>query len=244
MSRIFQKNTAATIDDPKIEVQNNAPKNDIGDVIENLIDVAPEVQPHVIEHFEKLDAQNTSEFSEYTDRFGVKFDPAIHLTGKDGRPTISKTNKLMRKPGAATGASASRPQSTRKPTKSTVNAEPDLSAQQPAQADLKPEHKATGIALTGAIMALAVAIGGEEFNPIKRDDLGLDERTMLENASAEWLRAKNMVDLPPDAAFAIAILSYVIPRFTMPKTQNRIKLLFQWVGSKYVGWRAKRGLKL
>lgn len=244
MSRIFQKNTAATIDDPKIEVQNNAPQNDIGDVIENLIGVAPEVQPHVIEHFEKLDAQNTSEFSEYTDRFGVKFDPAIHLTGKDGRPTISKTNKLMRKAGAATGAGSPRPQATRKPTKSTVNAEPDLSAQQPAQADLKPEHKATGIALTGAIMALAVAIGGEEFNPIKRDDLGLDERAMLENASAEWLRAKNMVDLPPDAAFAIAILSYVIPRFTMPKTQNRIKLFAQWIGSKYVGWRSKRGLKL
>lgn len=245
MSRIFQKNTAATIDDTKIEVQNNVPKNDIGDVIENLISVAPEIQPHVIEHFEKLDAQNTSEFSEYTDRFGVKFDPAIHLTGKDGRPTISKTNKLMRKAGAATNAGQPKATHTaRKPTKSTVNAEPDLSAQQPAQADLKPEHKATGIALTGAIMALAVAIGGEEFNPIKRDDLGLDERTMLENASAEWLRAKNMVDLPPDAAFAIAILSYVIPRFTMPKTQNRMKLFFQWIASKYVGWRAKRGLKL
>lgn len=242
MSRLFQKNTIAAVDDTKIEVQNNAPQNDIGDVIENLIGVAPEVQPHVIEHFEKLDAKNTSEFSEYTDRFGVKFDPAIHLTGKDGRPTISKTNKLMRKAGAAAGSP--RPQVARKPTKSTVNAEPDLSAQQPAQADLRPEHKATGIALTGAIMALAVAIGGEEFNPLKRDDLGLDERSMLENAAAEWLRAKNMVDLPPDAAFAIAIASYIIPRFTMPKTQNRLKLFAQWVGSKYVGWRAKRGLKL
>jgi hypothetical protein len=214
---------------------------DVKGIVDNLISQSPEVQPHVIEHFENIENQTQKEFEGLTDRFGVAFDKNIHITGRDGRPSLTKLGKLMRKPNAP---SAGRPAAqTQKVSgaKSQINLDPQPSSE-PAQAQLKPEHKATGIALTGAIMALAVAIGGEEFNPIKREDLGLDERAMLENAAAEWLRAKNMVDLPPDYAFGIALASYFIPRFTMPKTQNRIKLFFQWIGGKFVSWKARRAL--
>ena len=247
MSNQILKNITATVDETKIEAQTPAPESGIDSVVDNLISQAPQVQEHVIEHFENAQKAENAEISNLTDRFGVSFDPAIHITGRDGKPTVTKTGKLMRKGGTSpVGAKATTQK--QKPAENT-GAKSFVGSDaggkiDPPQAELKVEHKASGIALAGAIMALSVAIGGEEFNPLKRDDLGLDERAMLENASAEWLRAKNMTDLPPDVAFAIAIASYIVPRFTMPKTQNRIKLFFQWIGAKFVAWKSRRGLNL
>lgn len=245
MSKQFLKNITATVDEIKKSDQTPPPHADLNEVVDNLLTQQPAVQPHVIEHFENLEKQTVSEFSDATDRFGVKFDPMMHITGRDGKPTLTKLGKLMRKPGFKSDQkpvrSTSQNSETKQAPKSFIGTE-GAAPTEPAQAQLTPEHKATGVVLAGAIMAFCTAIGGEEFLPTKRDDLGLDERAYLENASAEWLRAKNMVDLPPDMAFGTAIALYIIPRFTMPKTQSRIKLFFTWLGSKWVGWRAKKSL--
>ena len=223
-------------ENPKTETETASNTSQSFDnIAESLADSMPEVQEHAIEQ-EKIKADELKEaYSDLKDSDGNSFDPAIHKTNKEGEPTLSTKGKLIKKPTrkAATGAKST----------STIGGT-GVNPQQNKDHQLKVQSRASGTMAANLLLTIGVAAGGEEWQPIKNDEHGLDEKAMLEGAFADYFEATGKTDIPPNMALTIAIGSYTLPRFTMPKTQSRLSKVKQWFTKKAANRKLKKyGLK-
>lgn len=166
---------------------------------------------------------NPKQYSHLKDKNGFSFDPDIHETKKDGTPKLSKNGVLCRRPGRRAGASKSRV----------------FTGPQPGeQAEILPgtesaHYDAAGRAMAQTIFAAGAALFGEEWQPQRVESVGLDEDAQMQSAWADYFRARGVVDVPPGVAVGIAMVSYALPRLSMPKTRNRIKgLIAKFRGRK------------
>lgn len=164
------------------------------------------------------------QYSHLKDKNGFSFDPEIHETKKDGTPKLSKNNILCRRPGRRAGASKSR-----------VFAGP----QKPEdKAEVLPgsenaHYEAAGRAMAQTVFGVGVMLFGEEWRPMRQEQVGLDEAAQMQDAWADYFRARGVVDVPPGVAVGIAMVSYALPRFGMPKTRSRLgALVDRWKGRK------------
>ena len=190
----------------------------------------PEVSQHVVDaHREKLaEEKELVESVKEVDKDGNAFDPELHQTNEDGTPKIGASGKLLKRRGK--GGSR-----LKRPKKEQISPE---TLQCQSQAKLA----------TALLVTLGVSIFGDEWQPMSDEKLGLDEKSMLEEAFTDYFVATGAKDLPPSLALALAVGAYSLPRFTLPKTQNRLVKFGGWVSKKWgekkvKGWFKKKGVK-
>lgn len=205
--------------------------NDQVAVFDELLAAMPEPQEHAINmHIEAENAiaEKTSEIKSTH----PEFDPAVHKTDDNGNPVLTASGQLAKKRGRKNGTTAQ--------SKSVVGAPQSAPEIPPANINAR----ATGKVAANLLMTLGVVIGGEEWQPVCNKALGVDEKTMLEGAFADYFEATGRTDLPPALTLTVAIGGYMLPRFTMPKTQSRLGKLKDWVIKKWADRKLKKyGLK-
>lgn len=204
-------------------------------IADDLTNTMPEVQQHAIEQESLNEQEKLAQYSHLVDVDGNSFDPSIHKVNKAGEPTTSTKGKLIKKAG-------------RKKATTTKGAQSSFvggDAQQPTQDQIhKLQARATGTVAANMVMQLGIAFGGDEWNPRVDEQTGLNEKSMLEGAFADYFETTGKTDLPPAMALTVAIGAYALPRFTMPKTQSRVQKLTGGLKKWFINRKLKKhGLK-
>jgi hypothetical protein len=204
-------------------------------IADNLSTSMPDVQQHAIDQENSDEADRLAQYSDLRDASGNSFDPTIHKTNKSGEPTTSTLGKLIKKSG-------------RKPKdpnqKSTVGGRPSGATQPSPKEVQSAQSRASGVMTANLILQIGIVAGGQEWYPVKDENSGLDEKSMLENAFADYFEATGKTDLPPATALLVAVGAYALPRFTMPKTKTRVQKLTGGIKAWFVNRKLKKhGLK-
>lgn len=200
-----------------------------------LFDTMPDVQPNALEADQAQRATMTAETETLRDAKGEPFDPAIHQVGPDGRPVLTATGKLKRKPGRRGGSSSPRSQVGTLSGSSGPVGSPEAQASQ--QATVAALHTAA------LVQGIGITIGGDEWKFEKDDKTGRDEEAHCIQAFQAFYLEKGVTEIPATVGLAIFAIAYAAPRFTKPKTQNRVKAGWYWLKSKFSknGARTNRG---
>jgi hypothetical protein len=185
----------------------------------------PDVQPHAIEQAEATRAADATK-----DKYGNAFDPKIHASNADGSPRRTVRGAWALKRGNKGKAAAS-------PPSSNGIVLPGASSGASAK---EQEARAGGAGAANLFLMLCVGLGGQEWQPIKDDKTGKDDKAMLEHAFGDYFVSRNWGDLPPGWALVAALCIYAGPRFTMPQTTTRLQRVKLWFAGKYGAWVAKR----
>ena len=136
------------------------------------------------------------------------FDPAIHATGPDGKPSLTRAGKFRAK--------------SRKKSAS-VSVLPHNAKSVPPSTD---QCRVAGVAAAHALLSVSQALGGAEWSPAD------GEAKMLEVAFGDYFVASGMSDFPPGIALTFVVGAYALPRLSMPTTSGKIKNAL----TKIVGW--------
>lgn len=227
-------NTTTTA--PTAAVESTA---DIADIASTLAATMPEVQEHAVQQAAE---QARAAESSPTDKAGARFDPAIHVSGADGKGVLTVRGTWAQKRGRKSntaGATAAPRAASGNVAGSASQLGASASPAETQKAALTLQSRQAGIAAAEMMFMAGRVIGGEEWLPMKNEKLGLDERAMMHSAFGDYFVATNKVDIPPGAALAFAMCAYMGPRFTMPQTQARFKAIKQ----KIVQWWINRKLR-
>lgn len=210
---------------------------DISAIANDIITEMPKVQEHAIRTESDQEQQKMAQYADLRDTDDNPFDPAIHKTNKSGEPTLSTKGKLIKKPGRK-----AKPVEDRQ--KSVIGGIEHQNAAPNESEVARITSRASGTAAANMLMQIGIVAGGDEWKPMKDDSLGLDEKTLLESAFADYFEATGKQDVPPGMALTIAITAYVLPRFTMPQTQSRLQRLKSWFAEKWANRKLrKHGLR-
>lgn len=218
---------------------SSAESADISAIADNIISEMPEVQEHAIHTENMQQQQKMAEWADLRDTDGNSFDPKIHKTNKAGEPTLSTKGKLIKKPGRKAKPESERPQSVIGPSAGTHT------PAAPTESEVaKQMARASGTVAANMVMQIGIVAGGEEWQPMKDEETGLDEKALMESAWADYFEATGKQDIPPGMALTVVMLGYILPRFTMPKTQTRLQKLKTWISEKWANRKLKKhGLK-
>jgi hypothetical protein len=211
--------------------QNTSERGGLSGIASDLVGSMPDVQPHAIQARRDDRANNATA----PDVDGTIFDPAIHAVDDDGKPKKTLLGKFAKKRARDKGVKNSgTPAVSRLGTGKPAQSADDKKAAQEAEA------RNAGAIAAGAMFTFGMLIGGEEWQPIKDHTTGTDEAAMMAKAFGDYFAAKGMTDIPPGVALCIAIGGYIVPRCFMPKTQTRFQKIKNWIGAKYIKWKARR----
>lgn len=227
--------------EPESEIESESETESLSstldDIASTLADEMPDVQQHAIEQHIENESKIRAEWDEYTDVDGNKFDANIHKTNKNGEPTLSTKGNLIKKPGRKGKSQAG------SNTSSFVARDKEKSTPSPEEKATQMS-RASGAMAANLLITVGVVVGGEEWYPQKNEQLGVDEKTMLESAFADYFVATGRTDIPPGLALTAAIGGYIIPRFALPKTKSRASKFVAWIKQKWLNRKLKKhGLK-
>jgi len=195
-------------------------------LVDDLEDNQPDVQENAVQAEADKEAARVSEFADLRDRQGLAFDPAIHKTNSAGEPTLTKLNKLIRKPGRKPG------QKNSTVSKGSTN----TSTQDSSQASRAIAAAAT----VDSIGTLGGMIGGEEWLFVTDKAQGLDERQRGVEAWEQYYTAKGIDDIPPGVLVLAWVVSYAAPRIMGgPQTRSKLTRAKDWLLSKVFKRRAE-----
>lgn len=197
-------------------------------IAQSLIDGMPEPSDHAIEVHGREQAEQDAK-TNVTDKAGTSFNSDVHAVDSDGNPKFTATGVFAKKRGRKSAADSVLGNSVKV----------DSSPQRVDDVIRANKQAAAGQMAANAVVMLGLVLGGEEWMPVKDRDLGLDEKANLEQCFTDYFTAMNMDDISPNMALGIGLLGYVLPRFTMPKTQARTKSV--WGKAKQ--WWINRKLK-
>lgn len=209
----------------------------LDNIANTLAQSMPDVQEHAINQEKEKNDKIAEQWADLKDVDGNPFNPEIHKTNKAGEPTTTAKGNLIKKPAkkGATGGTQN---------KSFVGSKPNTQTAPDPQQAIKMQAQASGKMTANLLMTLGIVAGGEEWQPMKDPTSGLDEKAMLESAFADYFEATGKTDIPPGLTLTLAIGGYMLPRFTMPKTQTRLGKLKSWIAKKIADRRLrKHGLK-
>ena len=222
----------ATPELEKPESTNTTPVN-LDTIANTLAESMPEVQEHAIEEEKNKNDAIAESYADLKDKAGNGFDPTIHKVNKNGEPTVSPLGNLIKKPGRKKEGSS---------TKSVIGVKVDPKTDPDHM--LKMQSQASGKMAANLLMTIGIVAGGEEWQPMSDPTTGLDEKAMMETAFADYFEATGKTDIPPGMVLTVAIGGYMLPRFTMPKTQSRIQKVKVWFVKKIADRKLKKhGLK-
>jgi hypothetical protein len=208
---------------------------EIPSVASEIIDSAPEIQPHVIEQHAELESLAPR------DADGVPFDPNIHARAHDGSGSKTASGRWRRRKGAGAAPRTNR-------IYGNTIIEPQSQIGGAPQRDLGTEAaRAAGIALAQMTFIMGQVVGGAEWAAKKvQDETGktvLDEDAMLTDAYAKYCATKGIADIPPGLALCFALSCYALPRFAQPETQSRVLTVREWCSMRVAKWRVQRALR-
>lgn len=226
-----------SVSEPSGSEPATATSTSVEAIAATLISEAPEPQPNAISQANDERAQKAAD---QLDDEGTAFDSAIHTGTKTAGGAWRK--KSGRKPsvpggsanGGAGNTGASRPK---------LNLPGGSGASAGAPNTKVVNARAGGTTAANLLIMLSVGIGGAEWLPRQPPIIPYDEKAALEGAFADYFEAKGWEDLPPGWALVAGIGMYALPRFTMPRTQERAKGFKNWIAGKYINWKAKRAKK-
>jgi hypothetical protein len=209
---------------------------DLASVAGALAGDMPDVQPHAIEQARR-DADETQAVaaSAPVDDKGTRFDPALHSVDAAGNPVKTAKGTWSLKRGRKGGVGST--------LATGAKSTPGASSANVAQASDDALARAAGTQAAELVFLAGMIVGGEEWAPRTDHKVGLDERAMMQQAMANYFAATGKKDIPPGMALSLAIVAYAMPRLGMPKTRTRVAGLKDWLASKWLAWRARRGLK-
>lgn len=220
---------------------DDAPASEIEDVLDGL-EQMPAVQQHAIEAArETAEADETQQaavahsVAGKTDNKGRPFDPKIHeVDALTGEPRLSKLGKLCVRRGRAYANSGG--------AQSTFSGPRPKSAASAQSSGIELEAKilATAQVTAETVFAVGMMVGGEEWNPRKDKETGLDERAAMTGAWAAYYRAQGITEIPPWLVLSMTLGSYAVPRFFMPQTRSRLQKAKEWLFA-YMAKRKARG---
>lgn len=197
-------------------------------LVNNTLDSMSEPSEHVINQADRESEPLSSDNGERStgtpsqtipdvDIDGKAFDPEQHATDANGTPKKTQAGRWAKKRGRKNGSTVGGP-----------------AGQKEAAETLKGSaHVQTGKAATSLLVTMGM-MWSEEFQPIRDHANGIDERLMLESAFSDYFAAKDIDDIPPGVALTFAIVAYIGPRLTMPKTQSRTQRFGNWLGQKWL----------
>lgn len=230
--------SSASVTPPADTVNQNPPEQANADdsslgfnsLADALVGNMPDVSEHVVNAHEQEQSAQAHENALMKDKRGDTFDPDTHATNDDGSPKMTAAGYFAKKRGRKAGS-----------TKSTLNTGSAQKHQETIdpQKAVKAQQRMAGNAAANTLITLGVVMGGEEWQPMKSEEHGIDEKMTLEMAFSDYFEAKNMDDIPAGVALSIAVMGYALPRFTMPKTQQRSKTMW----GKVKKWWINRKLK-
>lgn len=88
-----------------------------------------------------------------------------------------------------------------------------------SRAPERSEYRPLAEMTAQSIVAVSVAVGGDEFGPVRTRHL--DEMENLTGTWESWFEAQEMTDLPPNLALAIGLAAYFVPRLAMPGPRGK-----------------------
>lgn len=212
-------------------------------IVDEIIDKKPEPSPGIIEQLKKEEKAVEEPEAENTpvtrveplpaNEFGFQvvapnvadatvFDSSIHATDEQGNPKRNADGSFRKKSGRKPGQGQG-PRSSRQPGPPLVD-----------NADL--EARAAAEVFTSMIFILGTVIGGDEWTPLVKPEIGLNEPESVKNAWYNYFKIVGNVTLPQWVVPLVATGAYVLPRFTMPKTQSRMKRFLTWI-KPYFGFK-------
>jgi len=180
-------------------------KQGVGDIVDDLAEGSPVPNTGFIEAQNAERAEKQAQWAHLRDADGASFDPALHYTEDDGEPKLTAKG-LLRK---------------RRVRRSTADKNADAN-REALNARQQVEARSAGIVAANSLLIVATGFGGDEWNAVKDEASGIDERAQLQQAFGDYFVAKGVTDFPPGVALVLAIGMYAAPRFTMPKTQSKI----------------------
>lgn len=194
---------------------------------DQLASEIPQVSQHAVDAEQAKIHEKAQEYADRRDRYGEPFDPNKHHTNSDGSPRLTSTGKLRRKTGIGAGATS----------KSIIGTAVSASGMSPHE---EASARAGGeVAAAMTIQACMLAFG-DEWSPVVDESTGRNEQVHMSKAFGDYFVAKDIKDIPPGWALAIALTGYALPRFTQPKTKTRFQLMRSWVADKWSTWRADK----
>lgn len=218
------------------DIGSGAATADLSSIAENILDDAPEPQPHAIEQSlrEESGAGGVFESAEL-DANGIPWNPSEHATGIGGKGVKTQKGVWKKKRNVRASGSILR-------TPGATSPESDSSAEPAGPSHSELQARAAGAMAGTMLVRMGMMIGGEEFAPRMLGLAGrtISEETMLQDAFGTYFVAKNYTDIPPGVVLSFTILGYIGPRLGMPKTKERVGGFFSWIKAKFVSWRLRR----
>ena len=198
----------------------NLPFDDLEDVHVQILDESSDATLSAVEHYDEEQAEQSTE----TDADGITFDPELHATDREGKPSLTPLGKFRKKRGASKVATKS----------DAVKKAQDENA-----------ARAAGVLAADMMIIGCVNLLGPEWAPIGKEGeqapVEFNEHDNLRRAFGDYFVARNISDFPPGIALTMALSSYAIPRFVGGKeTKTRLAKVKIWFADKWNSVRRKR----
>lgn len=165
------------------------------------------------------------EVSAMTDATGARFDPAIHATGADGKPSITKAGKFRAR------------------RKSAASRVADVAGQKSAAISTEEQRKQSrlvGYQAADTMVAMAAMLGGQDWIPAGYSPSPeVNEYETLRKAFADVAEVEGW-NISPKKFLIGVILSYAAPRLLgSEETHKRLGIFARMVKPRIaamVGW--------
>lgn len=215
--------TNFTLDDEPAQT-NSSETNGAESAADEILNAMPEVQQHAIDQHETNSDGGSfgAESSTETDSDGVKFNPEIH-TGSKLRSGKWRTRRVSKsfvgKPGVSSATS--------QPTETSAGESGEAKA------------RAAGAVVANMIIGGFCAFS-QDFAPREKP---YNERDFLVSAWGDYFVATGVQEISPGWGVAIAMGSYILPRFTMEDTKKKAGAVRTWFALRIAKFKLKRSLK-
>lgn len=160
---------------------------------------------------------------ELRDKFNVVFDPAIHRTKETGRPIKTKSGAWARRRGPAPG------------TKPGGNSEMEAAEDEYPEQFEDPEKTAQDEANRRALaVIIARSMDGVMVKLFSEGVAPTEEEKQAELGAWEnYLRVKDVKDIPPGVALALMYSSRLMLHADNPSVRERLGLYWLWAKAKF-----------
>lgn len=202
---------------PLVDVENIA--NSLSD---NRSEVADYIQDTNLGGSTKMQPQSVESQAQSSG-----FDAKKHAVDKNGQPVLTITGKFRKKRQAVVNGVKTSPNQSIPPINGGIGS-------------LEGQRKMAANVATDATFSLGMILGGDAAKPLIDAKIGIDERFQMFVAWDNYLRAKNINDIPPGVALAIGLSGYAIRVAMLDATRQKTKGFWAKIKDKIVNVTASK----
>lgn len=111
--------------------------------------------------------------------------------------------------------------------------DPSFSDLPPPQPEKPVDYKAMSLMIFKITTGTMAQVFGPEWLPRQPPPGMPGEEEMIVEAGAEYMKTKNMPDIPPGVLLLLLCAGYAAPRFHAPSTKEKVKGIWFWIRSKF-----------